>query len=217
VDLSRHLPQHPGYRYVRMTDLAGRAQWHTSPPRVRIEHAVLDVAALATDHLARIGLLAESCQSRCTTADRLLEVLRERARMPHRAFLDGALQDIATGTCSVLEHGYLTHVERPHGLPVGIRQRAERDGGRTLYRDVVYDAYGRIVELDSTLFHNSVRQRDLDLDRDLDAACDDRRTVRLGWGQVFGRPCRTASRVARFLRGGGWPGTPGPCGPDCSV
>jgi hypothetical protein len=118
---------------------------------------------------------------------------------------------------AVLEHGYITRIERPHGLPQGLRQFSERHEGRALYRDVDYAAYRRIVELDGTLFHGSARQRDLDLDRDLDAACVDRPTVRLGWGQVFDRPCRTTTRVARFLQGGGWSGVPKPCGPACLI
>ena len=118
---------------------------------------------------------------------------------------------------AVLEHGYITRIERPHGLPQGLRQFSERHEGRALYRDVDYAAYRRIVELDWTLFHGSARQRDLDLDRDLDAACVDRPTVRLGWGQVFDRPCRTTTRVARFLQGGGWSGVPKPCGPACLI
>jgi hypothetical protein len=47
----------------------------------------------------------------------------------------GVLTDIAGGTCSVLEPGYLTRIERPHGLPTGRRQVSERRGaGRPTVR-----------------------------------------------------------------------------------
>jgi hypothetical protein len=217
VDLRRHLPRREGYRFERMAHLAERAQWHASPPRVRFEHAVLDVAERTPNDYALVALLADACQSRCTTAGRLLETAHERPRMPRRRFVIDLLSDIAAGTCSVLEHGYLTKVERPHGLPAGSRQPSEAHHGRALYRDVDYPAYRRLVELDGTLFHNSARQRDLDLDRDLDAACLGRPTVRLGWGQVFERPCRTTARIAVFLQRGGWAGAPAPCGTDCPL
>ena len=89
--------------------------------------------------------------------------------------------------------------------------------GPTRYRDVLYPEYGQAFELDSPLFHDSADARDADLDRDLDAAVEKLGTVRLGWGQVFGRPCRTASRIAVLLRRRGWTGTPRPCGPDCDL
>jgi hypothetical protein len=84
-------------------------------------------------------------------------------------------------------------------------------------RDVLYPAYDRVVELDGRLFHDTASQRDADLDRDLDAALDSRVTVRLGRGQVFERPCLTATRIGVLLRGGGWTGAPSPCGPGCAV
>jgi hypothetical protein len=51
---------------------------------------------------------------------------------------------------SALEHRYLRDVERPHRLPRGVRQAPARnaDGGRTEYRDVLYEAYLVAVELD---------------------------------------------------------------------
>jgi hypothetical protein len=217
VDVGRHPPRHPGYRFVRMAHLQERVRWTASPPRVRVEDAALEVSARTAGDYAIIALLADVCQSRRTTADRMLQVLRQRARVPRRQFLAGVLTDLSAGTCSVLEHGYLTRIERPHRLPQGVRQRSERHDGSTLYRDVDYAAYRRIVELDGRLFHDSARQRDLDLDRDLDAACEERPTVRLGWGQVFDRPCRTTLRLARFLQSGGWSGSPSPCGPSCPV
>ena len=103
----------------------------------------------------------------------------------------------------MLEHGYLTRVERPHGLPAGDRQQA----GGGAYRDVAYPEHGTYVELDGRLFHDNGRARDADLDRDLDAAADGHETLRLGWGQVFDRPCATALRVAAVLRARGWTGT----------
>ena len=70
-----------------------------------------------------------------------------------------------------------------------------------------------MVELDGRLFHDSAAARDRDLDRDLDAASlgGDRQTVRLGYGQVFGRPCRTAYKLALVMQRRGWAEALSPC------
>lgn len=197
----------------RTAHLHSRARWNLGPPRIRIEDAALDVAARAPDAFAAVSVLADVVQSRRTTAPRLLQALSTRRRIARRDFLGAVLRDVAAGTCSVLEHGYLTRVERPHGLPRPRRQVVGSSRG-PIYRDVAYDAFGFVVELDGRLFHNTARARDRDLDRDLDAAVDGRQSVRLGWGQVFGRPCETATRVASLLRQNGWAGSPTTC-PSC--
>lgn len=163
VEQDRHLPRHLGCRFRRMADLQSRVSWQAGPPRVRYEHALIDVASVVGADQSRIALLAEACQSRRTTAARLLDVASARSRIGHRRFIVTVLADIAEGTCSVLEHGYLTRVERPHGLPRGVRQASEHDAERACYRDVDYSPFGRIVELDGLLFHASTRQRDTDL------------------------------------------------------
>ncbi|MGZ5405527.1 MAG: type IV toxin-antitoxin system AbiEi family antitoxin domain-containing protein [Nocardioides sp.] len=198
-----------------LADVGGKSLWNTSPPRVRIEHAVLDVAAEAGDELASIATLADGIQGRLTTPDRILAALDSRSRIARRDFLRAVLTDVAAGACSALEHGYLTLVERPHGLPAAERQ--VRDSARgTIYRDVRYAAYGVDLELDGRLFHDNARARDLDLARDLASAVSGRQSVRLGWGQVFGSGCHTAEAVGSLLQRGGWPGTTHPC-PACPV
>lgn len=98
----------------------------------------------------------------------------------------------------MLEHGYLTRVERAHHLPPAERQLSVA-AGRPMFRDVEYADHGVIVELDGRLGHSSTGDRDRDMDRDLDAAVGGRTTLRLSYGQVFDRPCLTAARVAAVL------------------
>ena len=51
---------------------------------------------------------------------------------------------------------------------------------------------------------------------DLDAAVgEELRSIRLGWGQVYDRPCSTAEKVGLMLGNLGWPGKPTKC-PKCS-
>jgi hypothetical protein len=138
VDEARRCSNLPGYRVRRVRDLTDRIHPATSPPRLRVEDAVIDVALSRPSDLAAIGVLADLCQSRRTTARRILETVQARERVERRAWLEGVLSDIADGTCSTLEHGYLVHVERPHGLPRGGRQVAVRARVGGALRDVDY-------------------------------------------------------------------------------
>ncbi|HEX5919984.1 MAG TPA: hypothetical protein VFY76_19140 [Nocardioides sp.] len=217
VDVSRTVRGKPGVSVRRMAGLASRTRANTSPPRVRFEEAVLDVVASLPREWDVIECCAAAVRSRRTTAARLSAALAARSRFPRRTWLRRVLADVAAGTASVLEHGYLHRVERAHGLPGADRQRADRiDGGR-IHRDASYPAYDLVVELDGRFDHSALADRARDLDRDLETAVGGTRTVRLGWGQVYDRPCRTAAAVGRLLQAGGWHGVPAPCSPGCPV
>jgi hypothetical protein len=210
----RNLVEPPGVTVHYRVRLQDRVQWGKQPPRQRYDDAVLEVALDRTDRLACLEVLARAVQQRRTTAARLRDNLADRARVTDRDWLHGVLHDLATGTCSVLEHGYLTHVERAHRLPIGHRQAAATASVGLVYRDVAYDA-GQLVELDGRLHHDTTSRRDADFERDLDAALDGHDTRRLSYGQVFDRPCSTADKIARLLALRGWPGRPAPCRPGC--
>jgi hypothetical protein len=214
VDRERRVAELPGVRITRMSDFELRVLANLSPPRVRLEHVVLDLAADAPDDLGAIAVLADACQSRRTTASRLLTVLEVRPRVRRRRLITRVLVDVANGTNSALEWLYLNRVERPHGLPAARRQRTIRQRNTSGYRDVEYPAWGVIVELDGRIGHELARDRWDDLDRDLDAAAGGMITLRLGWRQVVD-PCHAAVAVARILRGRGWPGAWSACSPAC--
>ena len=76
-----------GVRLHRVSRLAERVQPNRNPPRVSLEHAVVDVASEAPDEAAAVAVLADACQSRRTTPARLAGALRERRRTPRRGFL----------------------------------------------------------------------------------------------------------------------------------
>jgi hypothetical protein len=210
----RRLVEPAGVRIHRRVRLDERVLWGPQPPRQRFVDAVLEVALARTDKMAALDDLARAVQQRRTTAARLRDNLEARPRAADRLWLSGVLHDLATGACSVLERAYLTDVERAHGLPSARRQVSATAPVGMVYRDNEYDV-GLFVELDGRFFHDTARQRDLDFERDLDAAIDGRDTRRLSYGQVVGRPCSTAGKIARLLSGRGWQGRPLPCGPGC--
>ena len=213
VARDRSLTVPSSVRVHRTAHLDARVLWHVGPPRLRYEEAALDVAAAATSDFDCLGELARAVQGRRTTAGRLLARLADRDRIARRDWIAAVLRDVADGACSVLEHGYLTRVERAHGLATARRQVRDRPGAGVVHRDVEYDG-GLVVELDGRLFHDTAAQRDLDFDRDLDAAVAGKQSVRLSYGQVFDRGCRTAARIALLLRAHGWSGRLDRC-PDC--
>jgi hypothetical protein len=217
----RRITAPAGVRVRRSRRFDEAIQGNLSPPRLRYEATVIDLADRAADLLSAIAVIADACGGRRTTAGRLRRHLDQLARVRRRSWLAAILDDVSTGTCSVLEHAYLTDVERPHGLPRARRQVTAVNGSaRNLFRDVRYGGirprWRLIVELDGRLFHSSARARDRDLERDLDAAIDREETVRIGYGQVFGRPCRTAAKMARLMQRLGWRGEFQPC-PRCPI
>lgn len=216
VDQRRRVERTEGVVVHRVSDLAAIVQPSRALPRVRLEHALLDVASDACDEATAIAVLADACQSGRTSPTRLADRLRQRGRLRRRKFLLLVLEDVAAGAYSVLEHRYLTRVERPHGLPTAERQRRVTPGRAVGYRDVEYLGTATVVELDGRLGHQWQQDRWTDLDRDVDAAVAGDLTIRLGWRQVLD-PCRTAGVVARLLKARGWTGEVRGCTPTCTA
>ena len=216
-DATRRVKSWPGVAVHRRRHLERVAAWQLSPPRVRLEHALLDVATERPRRIDGIADLADAVGARRTTADRLRTALDGRARVKDRPWWAGVLDDLASGSHSVLEHGYVSRVERPHGLPRGVRQVRRVEEGRVTYSDVEYVALGVRVELDGFATHGGRRQRERDLDRDLLGTLAGDHTIRLGWGHVYERECWTAGVVGRALAARGWAGAPRRCSSACLV
>lgn len=212
IDRDRRVVAPSGVRVVRTFGLDERVLWNLGPPRMRYDEAALDVALSASGEFGAVGAVARAVQSQHTTAARMRAALDLRTRAARRNFLAAVLDDVAGGACSVLEHGYLTKVEVPHGLPAAQRQQRGTTSGGVVYRDATYGTLD--VELDGRLFHDTAEARDRDFERDLDGAVDGRTAVRLSWGQVYDRSCSTAAKISRLLIARGWPGGHA-CGSGC--
>lgn len=218
VDHRRRVMAPAGTEMWRVTDLAVHVQPARDPARLRFEVAALLTASRARTRDGAIGVIADACQSRRTTAARLFAALsRLPANLRFRRVLHEILDDVATGAYSYLEVQYLRRVERPHGLPTGRRQRVVRPGRRIWLRDVEYVGLGVVAEIDGRLGHETYHDRALDIDRDNVAAREHKHTVRAGYPHVMSTPCPTAQVVGEMLRSGGWRGHPRHCGPACVV
>lgn len=204
----------------RMTRLAGtRFRAHSELEVVRrrglpvtiAAQVVLDLAAEpGVDWREAVATAARWVQQRRTTAIELAAVLEGRPRHPHRVILEVALGVVALGAESVMEVSYVQRVEVPHGLPRGRLQ--VRDG--IVRRDVEYDQYLVVVEIDGRLGHEGEYVA-LDRRRDRRAAGRGRVTLRAGWVDVEGAPCELAVDVFAALRARGYTGGIRACGPGC--
>jgi hypothetical protein len=215
VDASRTPTALAGVRTYQLTDLHSRVQWNLGPPRVRVEDALLSMCARASSRVDALALVSSACRRRITTPGRLAIELSRRTRTRHRQWLLQVLQETADGVQSVLEGTYRRKVERAHGLPRPDRQAHERTEDGIVYRDVRYDQYRLVIELDGRIGHEASEDKWDDQDRDLLVAGDDVMTLRLGWRHAESTPCRTAGRLGRVLTSRGWRDRPRPCSAAC--
>jgi very-short-patch-repair endonuclease len=136
----------------------------------------------------------------------LIGQIQVRPRLRHRAILAQMLGDVTEGVESPLELRYLRDVERAHGLPRARRQA--RSGGGKEIRDMLYEDYAAIIELDG---RTHIAGRFRDMRRDNAALLNGASTLRYGWPDVIERPCQVAWQVAALLSLRGWAGLPTRC------
>jgi hypothetical protein len=166
---------------------------------------------------AALDIVFKATQRRLTTSSRLRATLQARARHRWRSLLLEVLTEVEDGMASALELRYARDVERRHGLPRGERNRRERaPGGGNWYRDVRYEDYATVVELDSLEAHPP-DQRFRDLRRDNHAVVLGESVLRYGWRDVVGRSCIAADQVGTVIRSHGWQSKPRPCSPECQI
>lgn len=178
-----------------------------SPPRLTLEDTVLDlVCDPDCGDREAVNWLTMAVNSRRTTPQQILRAAQYRHFLRQRALVTAVLDDVAAGARSPLEVDYLNLVERAHGLPAGRRQ-ASRRGTEV---DVLYEAYGLLVELDGRLGHTGMG-RFRDMRRDNAATTDGLATLRYGKADVFGIPCEVADEVAHNLMRRGWEGSAHRC------
>ena len=158
---------------------------------------------LAASHSAGdvVGLVTNAVQKGHTNPDRLRRLLDTRPRQRHRALILGMLDEVAAGVESYLEMLYLRTVERPHRLPKGHRQQSDPD--LPYERDVTYDEFALIVELDGRIGHEG-EARFRDMNRDNRHALRDKLTLRFGYYDISGRPCPVAFQVYLALEKHGY-------------
>ncbi|HEY4850246.1 MAG TPA: type IV toxin-antitoxin system AbiEi family antitoxin domain-containing protein [Streptosporangiaceae bacterium] len=186
------------------------------PPRTRVEETVLDLVGAARTAGDAFEWLFRACGGRHTTPERIHAAMETRKKLRWRAEITSALGDVGCGVHSGLEHRYLRDVERPHGLPRAIRQARVVRGRRTEYRDVLYEEYLVVVEVDGAAAHPA-EDRWLAAHRDNAGAVDGTITLRYSWADIMTRPCEVAAEIGAVLLRRGWLGVLRRCGPACRL
>ena len=211
---ARRVAKHDGL-IIHRSALAVRSKHPLRlPPRTRIEDTVLDLAGQAETLDQAIGWLTKALGKGLTTRSKLRAAMAARARIRWRSSFAELLSEDMHGVLSVLEFRYVRDVERPHALPRGKRQVRSRTGGRSLYRDVSYELYLLVIELDGQLAHPA-ESRWSDIRRDNAAAAEGLTTLRYGWSEITRNPCQVAAEIAAVLSQRGFHCRP--CSPVCPV
>lgn len=217
IDQSRRVMPQPGIVIHRLANLETHAHGGI-PPRLKLEDSALAIAHEARSDIDAVARLAEIAGRTYVTAGSFRAALNRFPSLRRRAWIAKIIDDLESGTNSVLEHGYLAKVERAHRLPRADRQTVRMTPEGSQFRDVEYAAYGLVVELDGALGHDTWRDQAADADRVLDdLAATGSVTARLRWHQVFDTPCRTARSIASVLVSRGWTGSPKTCGDACLI
>jgi very-short-patch-repair endonuclease len=186
------------------------------PPRTRLQETVLDLADSCDDVIEAIDWVTRALGRRLTSQDQLRRALLERSRHRWRLDIDTILSPGLAGIHSALEYRYFRYVERPHRLPKGARQYRVVQGARTAYRDVVYDEFALVVELDGRVAHPG-DTRWSDVWRDNAAAAGGLITLRYGYRDLTANPCLVAAQVSEVLSLRGWATPPRRCSADCPI
>jgi hypothetical protein len=217
VPAGRKVRPQRGLTVHRMRDLARKVHPAASPPRLKVECAVLQLASLADRPGPVVDVVIRVCQRRLTTARRLGEELALWPRHRWRALLTEVLSEVRDGVQSALERRWLCQVERPHGLPAPDCNAVEEvPGGGRRYRDLRYRRWGVVIELDGREAHPD-DEAHRDRARDNRAARHGDLALRYGWRETATDPCVAAGEVGAVLTARGWAGALRSCGPSCTA
>src|SRR5262249_19815571 len=186
------------------------------PPWTRLEETVLDLTDQCHDVVDAMDWLTRALGRRLTTQDQLMAATSRTPQAGRGPAIMAALSPDLAGIHSPLEYRYYHDVERPHALPKSKRQSRTTLGRTRSYRDVLYDEYGLIVELDGQVAHPA-DERWRDIRRDNASAAGGVITLRYGYPDLTANPCPVAAQVAEVLRLRGWQGKPQRCSPDCPI
>jgi hypothetical protein len=175
-------------------------QLDAAPPRVRLEHAVLQAAGAARTEEAAIAVISEPVQRRLTTPARLADALPRHPRLRRRRLLAEVLALCVKGAHTLLEVRH-DQIRRGHGLP---EPRRQVQHGEAVV-DVDYD--GLVVELDGRLGHLDVGGWWRDMLRDDLHTISGRAVLRFPGFLLLTQPHVVAHVEAAALRRRGWKGT----------
>jgi very-short-patch-repair endonuclease len=184
------------------------------PPQTTVERTTLDLVSAASTADEVVAVVSKVLQGRMTSEHRLIDALSHTPNLRWKRLLRELLDPQLDGVRSPLEWRYACNVERAHGLPRARRQVVVASAGSKTIRDVDYEEFGVVVELDGRIGHREGHAF-RDMARDNRTAEMGEMVLRYGWVDVTTRPCLVAGQLARVLALRGWDGRPQVCRPGC--
>ena len=209
VPRERRVAHQPSLRVHRATPGPSDSARVHGVPCTTPWRTVVDLVACSTSMDDALGLVADAVASRKVTANHLWVALEERGRVRWREAILPALEDVASGSNSILELKLVDALRR-HGVPPGVRQKFMQQNGKWIAVDMAWP--GLAVELDGLLGHAGYGKRLRDMDRDNVHAIAGRTVLRFGWSDVVTRGCEVVGQIA-LVAGL----TSRRCGPRCPL
>jgi len=90
VERGRRLKTRPGIRITRIQRFEQDVLENYSPPRIRLEHVVLELASAARREVDAVAVICDAVRSRRKTPGRLLAALQARPRLRIERCCDGS-------------------------------------------------------------------------------------------------------------------------------
>ena len=175
------------------------------PRRTRLARSLVDAASWATTDATARAILAAGVQQRLVRPTDLVAVAAPVRNLRRRRLILTTAADVAGGSHSLPELEFLRLCRR-FGLPMPSRQVVRHDRhGRRRWLDVLFDAYGLVVEIDG-MFHMSAAHWWDDMWRGNAHAVAREGLLRYPSFAVREQPAVVAAQVAAALRARGWPG-----------
>ncbi len=198
VSNQHRVPPVPGVRVHRRRNLtADEILPSARPSRMRIEHALLDMASTATSQDSARTVLAAGVQQRLTTAARLRSVLDGRVWISRRRLISETLADVAGGSHSLPELRFI-HALRAACLPLPDRQAVREWVGGRWYLDARWEQARLTVEIDG-IGHLDPRTWLVDINRSNELVLSGERVLRFPSFAVRDHPDEVAARIAAAL------------------
>lgn len=169
------------------------------PRRLPVPETLVDYSLDATED-ELMAAVTHALGTRRTTAQALGAAFKAATRAHHRLPVEDLLSHADNGVHSLLEWRYWMFVERAHRLPTLTRQDSRLPGA---VFDGTYEDHQLVIEVDGREFHDEARDRRRDNRTVLTLGWA---TLRYGWRDVVGDPCRVAEEVALALSQRGWDG-----------
>ncbi|MEU4161686.1 type IV toxin-antitoxin system AbiEi family antitoxin domain-containing protein [Actinoplanes sp. NPDC026670] len=176
------------------SDVRSNAQ----PPATTAARSLIDAAQWQPSPEQAAVIILSGFQQRLARTEDVAQVLANMPRARHRAVINDAVRDAASGVTSLPEAEFL-RLCRSAGLPEPVMQHRRRDtAGRVNYLDAYFPAHRLHVEIDGA-HHQNVQQWWADMQRQNALWIPGDRVLRFPAWAIRNRPAEVAAQLRAAL------------------